>query len=100
MLLMTKAIEKALPPLYSQEEEKDPMVRVKYFSPYSNWTWWATEYNPLTKTFFGLVKGFELEWGYFTLAELTAARWHGIPAVERDLYFTPKKVSEIPEAKE
>lgn len=31
MKLMTKEVEASLPPLYSQEHTKDPVVKVKYF---------------------------------------------------------------------
>ena len=46
-------------------------------------------------TFFGLVDGFEVELGYFTLSELQRNRGKlGLP-IERDLYFTPCRLSEL-----
>jgi hypothetical protein len=43
------------------------------------------------------VTGLESEWGYFSLAELTAARGRlGLP-IERDLHFTPVRCSTIKE---
>ena len=47
--------------------------------------------------FFGVVRGFELEWGYFALEELQSVRGPLGLAIERDLYWTPKKWSEIPD---
>jgi hypothetical protein len=44
-----------------------------------------------------LVTGFEKEWGYFTLEELLTVKWHGIPGIERDLYFNPVTVGECRE---
>jgi hypothetical protein len=44
--------------------------------------------------FFGLVQGLEEELGYFSLSELESVRVLGLP-VERDLYFTPKPLSEL-----
>ena len=72
------------------------MAVVKYFSPYNSWTWYAVEFDG-EDTFFGLVDGFELEWGYFSLSELASVAIAGntVPAVERDLYFTPTQVIEI-----
>jgi len=94
---MTKEILKRIPALGSTEDipMDDKVIHVKFFSPYSNWTWYAVEYDPETKTFFGLVHGFEKEWGYFTLDELENAYRGSLPLVERDMYYGPKKVSEI-----
>ena len=51
-------------------------------------------------TFFGLVIGFEVELGYFTLRELESWRGRlGLP-LERDLYFEPTPLSVIREAAE
>ena len=70
MKLMTKEILNRIPALYSQEEAKDPTVHVKFFAPWSNWTWYATEYDPEERIFFGRVDGFESELGNFSLDEL------------------------------
>ncbi len=58
MKMMTKEIEKLLPPMRGQEKSKDPMVYVKYFCPWNQWTWFGTEYDPKERTFFGWVVGF------------------------------------------
>lgn len=93
--LLTKALENQLPQLYSQENNPDPEVVCKFFTPDAQWTWYAIEYDPREKLFFGYVEGIENELGYFTLSELQSIRGHlGLP-VERDLFFTPCKLSEI-----
>lgn len=97
MQLLTAELRAQLPALYAQEKEKDPMVYIKFFTPDSNWTWYATEGNAEEDdfVFFGHVFGFEAEWGYFTLNELQAARGPmGLP-IERDLYFKPARWSEV-----
>ena len=71
MKLLTKAIEKKLPRPYSTENESDPMAVVKFFTPDSSWTWYATEFDG-SDTFFGLVDGHEKELGYFSKSELDA----------------------------
>lgn len=93
MDLMTPDVRAALPPLYSQENIPDPMVPVKFFTPDSSWTWYATEFDG-DDTFFGLVDGFEEELGYFSLTELTAARGPLGLGIERDLHWQPKPLSQ------
>lgn len=99
--LMTKELGKTIPPLYANEDaaEHDAILaRVKLFSPYSNWTWYVTEWDPKTGLCFGLVQGFETELGYFDLTELAEVTvFGGVPAVERDLYWKPKTLGEIRE---
>jgi hypothetical protein len=88
--LLTKEIERKLRPLYSQEKLGEAaIVQVKYFTPWTKWTWYATEYDPEEKRFFGLVKGHETELGYFLLDELEEVRGPFGLRIERDLYFTP-----------
>lgn len=95
--LMTKELERKMPPLRSTEEQgADALVHIHFFSPYSQWDWYATEYDPATGVFFGWVNGFEGEYGYFTLAELeNATGKYGLPLVERDLDWTPVRLAEV-----
>ena len=95
--LMNSAVEATLPVLYSQEEKGDAALAVvKYFCLTSGWRWYATEYDPEEKLFFGFVHGFEVEMGYFSLTEfeeLNAAQ--SMPVIERDLYWTPMTIGGI-----
>ena len=102
MQLLTSEIREKLPGLYAQENEKDPMVYVKFFDPTGSWTWFATEGEETDNgdfLFFGLVIGFDSELGYFTLSQLKHAKDKciGLQAlpIERDLYFTPCRLSEV-----
>ena len=102
MKLLTKEIEKKLPALYSQEEVEDPMVVVKFFDPCGAATWWITEgsveeYEEYGKTwtFFGLGFIHEPELGYVTLGELQAYKGPLGIGIERDKWFTPKRLSEV-----
>ena len=95
MMLLTKANRKQLPPLYEQDGKGDLAVAyVKFFTPDSNWTWYATEFDG-DDTFFGLVDGFDMELGYFSLNELTNARGPWGLKIERDRHFSPKTLGEI-----
>lgn len=95
MKLLTGSIRASLPPLYSQENVKDPIVHAKFFTPWSNLTWFAMEYEPADGTFFGWVVGHEEELGYFSLDELESLRGPGGIGVERDIHFTPKPLSRV-----
>ena len=98
MQLMTQELRKTLPPLYSQEKlGASAIAQVKYFTPDSQWTWFATEFDG-EDSMFGLVEGFEKELGYFSLSELQSARGPLGLAIERDLHWTPKPLREcVPE---
>ena len=89
MHLLTKAIRRRLPPLYANEEKGlDALAIVKFFTPDSSWTWYASEFDG-EDLFFGLAVGFEPELGYFRLSELLTVRGKlGLP-VERDRFFKP-----------
>ncbi len=97
MVLLNSEVRKKLPPLYSQEEKGlEAVAVVKFFTPDSGWTWYATEFDG-EDLFFGLVDGFEKELGYFRLSELKQARGKlGLP-IERDLYFKPTKLKKLME---
>jgi hypothetical protein len=96
MELLTDELRKILPPLYSQDGEKDPVIYAKFFTPDSNWTWYVTEGSEEDGEFrfFGYVIGFEKEWGYFLLSELQEARGPWGLYIERDLYFKATPLSE------
>ena len=76
MKLLTAELRARLPALYAQEKIEDPIVHIKFFTPDSNWTWYATEGQADEDDFrfFGYVCGHEEEWGYFVLSELESAR--------------------------
>jgi len=95
MKLLTQANRKALPPLYSQDGKGGKAIaKVKYFTPDTSWSFYATEFDG-QDTFFGLVDGHEKELGYFSLSELEKVRGPmGLP-IERDLYWQPKPLDEI-----
>ena len=55
----------------------------------------GTQVNSMARIlFFGIVSGFELELGYFSLKELKEVKGPmGLP-IERDLYYEPKSLRE------
>ncbi len=96
MKLLTKEIEERFKKIGSQENIEDPEIIVKFFDPTGSWTWYATEYDQDTKTFFGLVHGHEKELGYFSLEELESVKGAFGLGIERDRYFGfNKKISNV-----
>ena len=102
MQLLTDELRAQLPALYAQEKEKDKMVYLKFFTPWTGWTWYVTEGSQEEGDFifFGFVIGLESEWGYFALSELESVRGPGGLTIERDLHFHPKRASQIPDIKQ
>ena len=95
MYLLPDDIRAQLPPLYSQDSQGDAAIAyVKFFTPDSNWTWYATEFDG-KDLFFGLVQGFEEELGYFSLTELANNRGPLRLAIERDLHFQPTPLAQL-----
>ena len=102
---LPKELERLMPPLGSQDGKPHSQIKVpiKYFSPYSGWTWYAYEYDPEEQMFFGLVHGIEKEFGYFSRQELEeASGMQGrLPLVERDKYWNPKTtLADVEEGRE
>lgn len=92
--LLTDETRHRLPPLYATENEPDPMVHAKFFTPDAQWTWYAIEFDG-DDTFYGYVKGNFDELGYFSLREIQEVRGTlGLP-VERDRYFEPTRLSAL-----
>lgn len=114
MKLLTKALCKTIPPLYSQEGNEDQSVVAKFFTPDANYTWYVIEgsaqtfdgevdgvpladYDPGLHDvrFFGYVDGQFGELGYFMLSELRQIRGRfGLP-VERDTCWTPTPLADV-----
>ena len=95
MKLLTTQLLKSFEKIGRQENTTDPMVIAKFFDPTGSWTWFATEYDPSTKMFFGLVHGIEKEWGPFGLEELENLTLPLGLGIERDMYFDACRASEL-----
>jgi len=104
MKLMNKTLEARFAKVGSQDGKgNEAIVIAKFFNPVGAATWWATEYDPATREFFGYVSLWggvndtDAEWGYFSLDELESLRLPLGMKIERDRYFGKRKVSEVPE---
>lgn len=96
MKLLPANIRSQIPPLYSTENDPDPLVRCKFFAPWSTWTWYVTEFDGVD-TLFGWVDGDFPELGYFSLSELESVRGLLGLRIERDIGFEPCKLSVVKE---
>ena len=75
---------------------ENTIVLAHYFTPFNNWDWYALEYDPVDKRFFGYVKGLYPEYGYFSLDELEKANeGRQLKLIERDRYWVEKDIEEI-----
>ena len=98
MRLMTTKLEKRFAEVGSQENVEDPVIVAKFFNPTGAGTWYATEYDPKDKMFFGYVSIFgdwNDEWGYFSLRELESFKGRLGLGIERDPYWTERNISSV-----
>ena len=100
--LMPDSIRKQLPKLYSTEKELigDKVAYARYFFPMGAYTAYLLEYDPKSRIGFGAVtQGYGWELGNISLDEMEGVKVRGL-GIERDLYFSPKKLHEIAELEE
>ena len=83
-LLMSDELKASIPPLYSTEDTpcEEKKIICKFAVPGCWWVWNVVEGEEQADgdwLFFGLVEGFDSEWGYFTLSEFKELDWpHGV----------------------
>lgn len=95
MQLLTKEIREQFKKIGSQDGKgAEAICVVKFFQPWGSWTWYATEFDG-EDTFFGLVDGFELEWGTFSLSEMESVSGPAGLKIERDMYFDAQPLKDV-----
>ena len=96
MKLLTKDIIKKLPEIGSTDGLKSDEKKVicKFFTPWSNWTWYAIEFDGKDE-FYGYIDGTHPEYGYFYLSDLSSMVGAFGLKIERDLYFKPCTMDDI-----
>jgi hypothetical protein len=93
--LLPPEIAEKLPALHANEGQgEEAIAHLKLFTPWTNWTWYASEYDPRVQIFFGVIVGDERELGYFSLDELQAIKGPAGLKIERDLFWTPRPLKE------
>lgn len=96
--LLTKELIKRFESIGCQDGCGDPLVIAHYFNPCGAGNWYATEYLPHERIFFGFVSLLEQEWGYFSLDELESTK---VPpfglGIEREIHFQEIRFSALAE---
>lgn len=100
MKLLTKEILKAFEKQGDTDNKKPEDIKIiaKFFYPRGAATWFATEYDPETRCFFGYVTLGDpenAELGPFSLEELESFRDNWGLKIERDLYFGEHTLREV-----
>ena len=68
-ILLDRLLALNIPKLYATENQKDPVMVVRFTHPMSTWEWYISEFDG-EELMFGFVCGHEGELGYVSLAEL------------------------------
>ncbi|KUN57278.1 hypothetical protein AQJ46_47865 [Streptomyces canus] len=94
----TLAQRAAIPALYGTEDIPTPekVVHLHYFGG-ACMNWFVTELDPSCGLAFGWAHISDGEWGYFLLPELESISYGPGLVIERDLYWEPKPVREVPQ---
>lgn len=96
MKLMTQEIERKAQAQYGQGSDMAQKVVAKFFDPCSQWTWYVMNQDPEDPDYlWGIVKGFEVEVGSFSLSELQSFRGQFGLGIERDRFFTIVPAREV-----
>ena len=101
MKLMTKELYEKMPKLGATSNKKTEEIPIicKFFNPVGSWTWYVMEGQPEGDDFifYGFVRGFENEFGTFSLKELESVKGSLGLGIERDLHFKEHMLSEAVE---
>ena len=85
MKLMTKVIERKAQKQFPMGSDFKQMVVAKFFDPTGSWVWYLMNQDPKDTDYcWGIVKGFEVEMGSFSISELQNYRGRFGLGIERD----------------
>lgn len=102
MKLLTKEIQRRLPKMYSSEELPigEHVAVCKFFNPCGAYTFYVIEGEQEEDGWrlFGFATGVDFpEFGYVMLSELQEYKGPLGLGIERDIYFNPKPLKDIPD---
>lgn len=94
---MTKEIKTLAEKQYAKGSDLDGQnVVAKFFDPCGSWSWYLMNLDPEDGVYcWGIVSGFEVEMGSFSLDELRAVKGPLGLGIERDLSFRPTPAREV-----
>ena len=88
---MTKEIQKKAEKQYDLGSDMEQMVVAKYFDAMGGWKWFLMNKKKDDSYCWGIVKGYAVEMGSFSIKELQSMS----PRIQRDLYFEPMKAKDV-----
>lgn len=70
-----------MPALYATQRQdvENHLFLMRFYHPLSRSSWFAVEYDPQERIFFGWTDGDFQEWGYFSLLEMAFVEVRGVP---------------------
>lgn len=85
-----------MPALYATEKAgvENHLLLMRFYHPLCRWNWYAVEYDPAEKVFFGWVDAEFREWGYFSLLEMAFAEDRSVPVLW-DVDFKPVRFMDL-----
>ena len=92
---MTDKIAKQATEQYDKGSDMDQMVVAKFFNPVGSWTWYLMNMADNGDYCWGIVDGFAVEMGSFSIKELEDLQLPLGMKIERDTLFEPMKASEV-----
>ena len=96
MKLLTKEITGKAQKQYDKGSDIDgQMIVAKFFDPMGSWKWYLMNLADDKDYAWGIVDGFEVEMGSFSMKELASIQLPLGLGIERDMYFEPVKADEL-----
>ena len=89
MNLLTKEITEKAQKQYDKGSDMDQMVVAKFFNPMGSWTWYLMNLHEDKDYAWGIVDGFAVEMGSFSMSELQSTKLPLGLGIERDILFQP-----------
>ena len=95
MKLMTKEIKEKAQKQFDDGSDMEQMVVAKYFDAMGDWKWFLMNMDKDEDYCWGIVKGFAVEMGSFSMKELQDIKLPFGLGIERDVLFSSTPASEL-----
>ena len=96
MKLLTKKITEQAQKQYKKSNNiDDQMIVAKFFNPMGSWTWYLMNLHEDKDYAWGIVDGFAVEMGSFSMSELQSTKLPLGLGIERDILFQPIQARQL-----
>ena len=96
MKLLTKKITEQAQKQYKKGDNiDDQMIVAKFFNPMGSWTWYLMNLHEDKDYAWGIVDGFAVEMGSFSMSELQSTKLPLGLGIERDILFQPIQARQL-----